>query len=65
MGENHPEVLVTMNDIADIQFRLKNFKEAGEMFEFLIASYIKTGGETQRSVAVVLNKLGAVYLEAE
>lgn len=64
-GDHHPEVLVTMNDIADIHFRMKNFKEAQKMFEKLISQYTSIGGENQRSVAVVLNKLGSVYSESE
>ena len=54
----HPDLLVTMNDLAVLAYRAQNFEVAAVRFRELVDANIKVHGEGHRNQAVPLLNLG-------
>ena len=61
LGENHPDLATSYNNIAEVYATMKDFKKALEYHEIALKIRIQVLGENHPDVATSYNNLGAVY----
>ena len=62
---SHPEVAMTIMNLANIYFDLKRYSEAEELYRRSLAISEKMFGDTHPDVGKALNSIGNVYIEQE
>jgi hypothetical protein len=65
LGEDHPDTLMSMNNLAEIRRALGDFQGARELHEQTLAGYRRVLGDDHPDTLRSMNNLAAVRQELE